>query len=44
LEGMRVGGARELVIPARLGYGSKGVGSIPGNATLIFRIQLIGCG
>lgn len=42
MEGMRVGGARELIIPPNLGYGSKGVGAIPGNQTLVFRIQLIG--
>lgn len=42
MEGMRVGGARELIIPPNLGYGSKGVGDIPGNQTLVFRIQLIG--
>lgn len=42
IEGMRVGGARELIIPPNLGYGSKGVGDIPGNQTLVFRIQLIG--
>eukprot|EP01033_Poteriospumella_lacustris_P017438 gene17438-12470_t len=42
MEGMRVGGARELIVPPNLGYGSKGVGAIPGNQTLVFRIQLIG--
>jgi FKBP-type peptidyl-prolyl cis-trans isomerase len=42
MEGMRVGGAREMIIPPQLGYGSKGIGEIPGNQTLVFRIQLIG--
>lgn len=38
--GMRVGGRRLLVIPSKLGYGSQGVGAIPGNSTIIFRIDL----
>mmetsp|Transcript_22483 Transcript_22483/g.32824 ORF Transcript_22483/g.32824 Transcript_22483/m.32824 type:complete len:333 (+) Transcript_22483:38-1036(+) len=42
LEGMRIGGSREIVIPPPLGYGEKGVGEIPGNQTLIFRVTLVG--
>eukprot|EP01039_Chlorochromonas_danica_P011197 gene11197-12485_t len=41
LEGMRVGGARELFIPSSLGYGPKGLDIIPGNQDLVFRIRLI---
>ncbi len=42
LVGMRVGGERRLVIPASLGYGEDGSGPIPGNAVLIFQVQMLG--
>lgn len=41
LVGMKVGGRRELTIPPALAYGKSGQGSIPGNATLIFVIDLV---
>jgi FKBP-type peptidyl-prolyl cis-trans isomerase FkpA len=41
LVGMKVGGKRTIVVPAALGYGSRGAGPIPPNANLIFDVQLI---
>src|SRR3954454_13264467 len=41
LVGMHVGGQRELVIPAALGYGATGSGSIKPNETLIFVVDLV---
>lgn len=40
--GMRVGGRRTIVVPAALGYGAAGVPGIPGNAVLVFRMELVG--
>lgn len=41
LIGMKEGGKRRLIVPPKLGYGKRGVqGRIPGNATLIFEIDV----
>lgn len=42
VEGMKVGGSREITVPPELGYGEEGMGAIPANQTLIFRVTLLG--
>ncbi len=39
--GMKKGGQRIVVVPAELAYGSREVGPIPSNSTLVFAIELI---
>jgi FKBP-type peptidyl-prolyl cis-trans isomerase len=41
VQGMKVGGKRQLVVPPQLGYGSSGSGGIPGNAILVFEVTLL---
>lgn len=39
---MKVGGKAELVCPASIAYGPQGRPGIPGGATLVFQIELLG--
>jgi peptidylprolyl isomerase len=41
LQGIAKGGKRILIIPAELGYGKRGQGSIPSNSTLVFEIDML---
>jgi len=38
---LNVGDSATLTIPSNLGYGPKGVGKIPANATLVFDVELV---
>jgi peptidylprolyl isomerase len=43
VQGMKIGGRRELIIPPHMGYGDRGAGgAIKGGETLIFVVDLLG--
>lgn len=41
IQGMRVGSKRTITIPASLGYGNAGQGTIPGGAPLVFDVEVL---
>jgi FKBP-type peptidyl-prolyl cis-trans isomerase len=41
VDGMMVGGVRKLIVSPELGYGSRSIGPIPPDSTLIFEVQLL---
>ena len=41
ITGMQPGGIRNIFIPAALGYGAAGNGTVPPNADLVFQVKLI---
>lgn len=40
IPGMKIGGTRELVVPAAMGYGSQGTSGIPPNSDLVFLVTI----
>ncbi len=42
LVGMKIGEKKTLTIPPEKAYGSRSIGSIPANSTLVFDVELVG--
>ena len=41
VKGMKVGGKRQLIVPASMGFGKDGLGPVPTTANLLFEIELM---
>ena len=41
LAGLRVGGQRNIVVPADVGYGDEGEGEIPPGASFLLEVELL---
>ena len=41
VQGLRVGGVRQLVLSPNVAYGRCGLGAIPGNSVLVFEVELL---
>lgn len=41
VKGMKVGGKRQLIVPASMGFGKDGLGPVPSTANLLFEIELV---
>jgi FKBP-type peptidyl-prolyl cis-trans isomerase FkpA len=41
VKGMKVGGKRQLIVPASMGFGKDGLGPVPTTANLLFEIELV---
>ncbi|HEU4776457.1 MAG TPA: FKBP-type peptidyl-prolyl cis-trans isomerase [Telluria sp.] len=41
IKGMKVGGKRQLIVPASMGFGKDGLGPVPSTANLLFEIELL---
>ncbi len=41
IPGMKVGGKRQLIVPAELGYGGRASDRIPANSTLVFTVDVV---
>lgn len=42
LEGMRVGGARQLILAPSQAYGAEGAGAVPPNTALVCQVEILG--
>ena len=40
VRGMKVGGQRRLVVPARLAFGERGAAGVPANSPVVFDVEL----